>query len=417
MTALCGGGPSAAKAGVVENNIISAALIDGGLAAISPWLLIFAGMIDAFIFDTTAQCTTDPPAIPSSADLDPINIVGGVLNPNHQIWLDAVGNLLMRYFWFQFCECTSTTTPVFVNPTPPSTSVSPTGSTQSPCSDRTWQGIPIVNPFSTAANPQPVINDQVLPYNTFVTRTVGGLTYKCSVFTTPLPTQIIINQQYVSGGAGGFAANIDWVIFDASGTQIQNSGTNSIIQGSVTSNRTIVTIPSTAHDIYFEPVSVNQSTPDLQFSAEFQVICAGGTAGAPSAPCEADPMLLALLQQILTMVNAIYSGLPTPLNSYADATSHSGLTGSGTVTLVDNPIAIRVDITTDNAHLSQEAGNPTFLFDRGFIVPIVNSAPVRGDTRLVYDPQMYVLPALTEQIGYTLAPGITATIVELTAGP
>lgn len=162
----------------------------------------------------------------------------------------------------------------------------------------------------------------------------------------------------------------------------------------------------------------NVANSPAVLSGELKFFCSSQPQGSLNTSCcPPDPSLTALLQQLQSMVEAIYQAVGVPLHSYADGTAHTGLSGGGTVTLSEAAIAVRVNLTTDPASLGQAAGDPTFLYDRGFVVPIVNSAPIRNDVRLVYNPQMYLLPELTEQIGYYFHPGVVATVTELTAGP
>jgi hypothetical protein len=153
------------------------------------------------------------------------------------------------------------------------------------------------------------------------------------------------------------------------------------------------------------------------FDIDFQFFCGGG-ASAPITPCcPPDPALQSQLSQILNLLNSIYSGMAPPPRSYAESTVHAGLTGGGTIAIQPACVAVKVTITTDNPALPSRAGSPLYLFDRGFIVPIAAEGPIRGQTRLVYNPQLYVLPPLTDHVGYQFGTGVTGSITELLRGP
>lgn len=127
---------------------------------------------------------------------------------------------------------------------------------------------------------------------------------------------------------------------------------------------------------------------------------------------------LQVIYQTLTYLTQSLSANPVqPTVTLVDATRHSSLTGAGTLTLRAAAAAVRVEITTDVQAFGEAVGDPTYFYHRGFIVPIILGAPVRGLTQLTYNPQLYVLPPLTEQVGYTLSAGIVADIVELVPGP
>lgn len=102
MTVKCGGGTSAAKPGF-DQVVVGAGLITAGLGVIAPWLLPVGVLLDAFVYDVATECPTDPPPLPSGADLSLSNVIpGGVLNPNFSTWRTAVQNLLLNWAWEQY---------------------------------------------------------------------------------------------------------------------------------------------------------------------------------------------------------------------------------------------------------------------------------------------------------------------------
>lgn len=86
------------------------------------------------------------------------------------------------------------------------------------------------------------------------------------------------------------------------------------------------------------------------------------------------------------------------------------------MTLVDAAIAVRVELTTLPATLGVEGPSPDFVFDAGYVVPVVAGTPLR-EQRIVYSSQQFWLDNLVDQVGYKLHPGVVATITELTRGP
>jgi len=75
-----------------------------------------------------------------------------------------------------------------------------------------------------------------------------------------------------------------------------------------------------------------------------------------------------------------------------------------------------VTLTTIPARLGEAAGDPTRIFDAGYVTTITAEAP-QTTTRLTFGEQLILLPQLTEQIGYSLGAGVVATITEITRGP
>lgn len=125
-------------------------------------------------------------------------------------------------------------------------------------------------------------------------------------------------------------------------------------------------------------------------------------------------MIYQTLQYLLQLQS---SQQPGQIHSLGEFTVHSALTGDGVILLDTRSIGVKVTITTDVPALGSSDGDPVYLFDRGFIVPFNSEGPVREFTRFVYNPQVYLLPLLTTQVGYHFASGLIATITELTAGP
>lgn len=483
MTAICGGGTSAPKPGVVTNNFISAATITTGLLEITPYLAPFAGMIDAFVYNATNQCTGDPPAMPTSAQLNPLNIIGGVFNPNSGAWVTAANNLLLNWCWLLFCQCTSAPVPVLTYPGPPANVSVPspvTGLTyqQQKAADAALAAWALVESSGTTF--APYIGGQSLaltgvadyqqtgpfPTSFGLNLHVGaklGLTFIRTVlppFSTecwlklsniaPASTQILFyygnntlngsglylatngHVHFLSGGVQdidtGFVwPDLNWHMLDL--TSDSNTGPETIyFDGAVVWRNTITNpLAPSPNTVFFGgdsgvtanqqvtyamptlyPYSLSPALVRQEFGTALSSGAGGGTGGSAS---------LGSSDAIMQLLQLIYQSLPVSLSAYAESTVHNALTGHGTITLVNVCLAVRVDITADTTGFTTDIGSPNFLFDRGFIVPIALEGPIRTPTRLVYNPQLYPLPPLTEQIGYTLPPGVTIKITELIRGP
>jgi hypothetical protein len=91
------------------------------------------------------------------------------------------------------------------------------------------------------------------------------------------------------------------------------------------------------------------------------------------------------------------------------------VTGDGTLTLVASCAAVRVHVTTDLSTWPNHPGSPNYYLSMGFITSIAAGSPLKG-WRLVYGSQTFPIAAYADQIGYTLPPGITATVTELLPG-
>jgi|SRR5690348_2340297 len=417
MTALCGGGTSSAQPGFGIAVQVGTAQIAALLNNVpTPLAVALAGVIGLVNYELSTFCTTDPPAMPTLTASDYFDALGGN-GVAAQItavakFQAAIGNIL----WPSFCKCDSTSTPAPPSwPTPPSDlpTSNPTQlpiGTQQPCWDHSDN---FTAPLSSTFHD---FTSFLVPYSQTVTVTPPGgaettttaavipagvtqYTVKVSV-TSPPPPAPGVGFEVLQFNSAGAIAHRDTLWSGNSGSATE---TFSLVSGATSWEWLANTDPT--------------SGTAGAISAEVSFYCPGTSPTTPATPCcPPDPTLEGMLAQILAYVQALYSSVPPQLNSYATATVHSGLTGNGTVTLVDNALAVRVDITTDDGG-GFIPGDPTYLIDRGFIVPVINQGPIRSTVRLVYNPQVYILPALTEQVGYSLHVGVTASITELVAGP
>lgn len=376
-----------------------------------------AAAIGVVNFELSTFCTTDPPAMPTFTAQDYFNALGGggALAQIAAIdkFRDALGNLM----WPTLCKCDTVGTPAPPTLAPPPANLPtyqppqfPTAPSSSPCWDRSASVNYVVNGQDLWW--QPTLFPAAARFSSFWTGSQAPI-----ALPVPLPNSIRFSGSIDSNGsATGAQANINF--YSATGS-IGGGGVGPVVGVGATSS---ITVPVPATAVYAN-VGMFPNGPFASAGqtahGELQIFCAGSSATGISAPCcPPDPALQAELQALRSLVELIYDSLPAQLNSYADATVHAGLTGNGTVTLVGpRTLAIRVDITAEPTNLGVDFGHPDFLFDRGYVVPVVNAAPIRAESRLVYNPQMFILPALTEQIGYSLHPGVTISITELIRGP
>src|SRR6516164_10385449 len=124
MTALCGGGPSSPQSGVGGVLTLGATAIEIfvssvlGLPELAPIIApIIAGLAD---IELAAYCSTDPPSDPglTASDLeDALRIP-----PNGLATFTAQQKIVTWFesqYWYQICQCTSTTTPAASAPSNP----------------------------------------------------------------------------------------------------------------------------------------------------------------------------------------------------------------------------------------------------------------------------------------------------------
>lgn len=420
MTALCGGGASAAQPGY-------GTLVSVGIASIAatlnnvptPLAMAAAGYIGALGYELSTFCTTDPPAMPTITAGDWAALLTVSDPVAHLAAVSKFEDLFGNVFWPTFCECTSTTTPAPpALPSPPTglPTVNPTSLPTAPQSGHCWDKV-ANSTFSLIPSTYTDISSAFI--NTGTPKAVTAPSgYSGANVAYPTPNALNGGYTYSMKAAavGGYVTNASMIFWDSTGVMTSVTSLYATHDVLISHAESGVS-PGGYWAIYAAGGQTGVPTPTT-ITGELWFDCTGSPSGSVQTPCcPPDPSLQALLENLTALVTSIYQSLPTPLSSYASGTVHAGLSGNGTVTLATQALAVRVDITTDAPALGAAAGDPVYLYDRGYIVPVINSAPVRQLTRVAYNPQMFLLPALTEQVGYSFAPGVVATITELTAGP
>lgn len=417
MTVLCGGGTSSGRPGFGLAVQVTTAQIAATLNNIpTPQAVAAAGFIGAINYELSTFCNTDPPPMPTMGALDWLALFSPFPLPGHFEAIAKFQDLLANIYWPVFCKCDSTTTPAApALPAPPTNlpTFQPPQVPVAPSGGSCWHGVESAIPFTgvglTPIDWRPLLwADPLEPLAANNNRhfAVGSM------------SSLQVTQTYHNGaGSNPTTHFVQFTWAQPDGTVL---ATNTFAPAQVNGVPLVATdYPPTGAGLVTINISMGGGTPPWTgtMDLDVQMFCTGQGPSTPISPCcPPDPSLSAALENMQALLLSIYQSLPSPLTSYADATVHTGLSGNGTLTLVDSPLAVRVAITTD-VNKGDDVGSPTFRFDRGYIVPIVNSAPIRGETRLVYNPQMYILPSLTEQIGYSLTPGEVISITELVRGP
>lgn len=420
MTAICAsGGASAIKPGVAAAVVFDVGLITAGLALIDPLLIPVAALIDAFTYDALSQCTTDPPPMPSAADLNIVNAIGGVLNGNFGTWLTAVNDLLLNWAWQQYCQCSAGAAPVFVYPPPPTGSQSGSGSTSSPC----VVGAETYTPYNPSG-------DAYLDHNLY-----GIL---------PPGTQLIIETPYDGGPYGPLPASVVQLYSSTvTSGQIQvnisaAAGTGRIYftlycwsasygsglpfaqtlfltpSGGVASGTLNVTVPANTVYMYagIQCYDVPYYTSTAQISA---VWYCGGASSTSTTSCCVDPTTLNGLNNIYSLLLRVYSTLQVRAPTYVASTVHAGLTGGVNFTVPATTLALQIEFTSLPISYGEEVGFPNRYYGLGEITPATAYGP-EAAIRLTRTTQVVELPQATTSVDCWFPGGGVATVTELEAG-
>lgn len=414
-------GPAQPIPGSGQNVVMTSAAVESTLVllGLEPVAAVLAPILAGVTFDLTTLCGNDPPADPGLTGADVIAATNFLDPLNAQAAIQKVYQWFKHFYWYYACECVSGATPAVPTPSNPGNPVStntglPYASQASQCWDAQRQVSFAAGPGNT--DPPQNISDYVLPQTQRVTTTEPysgsdkhgyvmpqGITSVTLTMNAPTPITFSSVQCFID-------------FFDASGTNLGALHDLIKVHGDNTTVFTTTFTPPVGAYAWIAAAESADSAAQV-FTVEVSYLCTGGTSIFQQSCCPPDPTLSAQMTQVLQLVQAIYAGLPVTPTSYAESTVHSGLTGNGSVTLGAGVLAVRVDVTSDQPTLGVDQGSPLYLFDRGYIVPIAAEGPIRAEARLVYNPQLFPLPTLTERIGYSLHAGIVASITELKAGP
>lgn len=418
MTALCGGGASGPKAtspaasyliGNSLENVVQAAL---GVSEVWASLLVFAAA-QSIPWDTF--CTTDPPSMPTFTVSDIETITTQPWNIGDPAFGKLV-DLIEIGAWYYGCQCNTVVTPA-----PPAYPTFPNGAQQP---NNTTPPVPFTGAcLKTAATVELTLSAAADAdftqawFGATALHTVtpsGGFTVSDASTLPAGATSFDCSGSFVNPGSANTGA-LYFVWYDSTGTRL-NQTHISRASGSPFSF-TNLAIPAGSVYVVIEQDSAFGAPGTIcTFSMTLTFHCSAQP--SPITPCcPPDPSLLGQLQLIFNMVQGIYQALPAPLNSFAESTVHAGLSGNGTVPIGAQTIAVKVTITTDIPGAVIDAGSPSYYFNRGYIVPITLEAPIAATRKLVYNPQVFMLPKLTEQVGYSLPVGLVVSITELVPGP
>lgn len=402
MTVICGGGTSSFKPIFAPAVYVAPATL-GSLLNNVPvaWAVPLAAYLGAKTYDLATFCTIDPPADPGFTALDAIALLN-VYNPVAFGPAAAkLQQLIDRFAWYQFCKCDSVATPAA--PAPPAAPA----------------GLPVINPTSVVNLPiaspckqQANLSPHTLPVSNSVIsdHIILGLLNATSVRMTASTVTTV--------GPGRPCA-MNWEFDSASATLLNichPMGVNATFQQDVA-------IPAGTTQIYVSifddatcagGVGSGSGTTTVTFNT--QLFCDGQAPGQTTTPCcPPDAFTQATLDQVLQTVRLIQRQI-VPF-AYVTGNVHAGLTGTGSFA-IQGLLGVKVALTVDPASLSVSAGTPAQLFDRGFVT-LGTPDGYPSDYRLEHNPTIILPPRCSAftTLGYTLHPGVTATITELLREP
>lgn len=418
MTAICGGGTSGPKAGVVETVIFTSASIasilnnKGGA-----WATLVAPMLGVIAYQAEQKCLTDPPADPGMTGADYQALLNVTDWAAFSTALGKLATLAEIAIWYEVCECKTITTPAA--PTAPFEQpedvgvASPVGA--GPCYQ--WSG------------------DLVTTYDDFGTSSSSPNNYTIVPF--PKPTTHLWTPSFVPGGVTVVPRQTAWnsvkwkaeVLTPYAGQDVRVRTTISGVTGLNSDGR--FTIGGSGSDLHLPGSgggpSVIEGTNDWSFSGWSYLIMylvhhnvnspvtvrwtinafCGAPSGYSTTPCSPDPATLALLQQIYQLLT-IVQRQHVPF-AVVPGLEYLNLSGNGEITFSDPIVRAKVTLTTLPAHYGMAEGSPDAVFDVGRIA--LGTAEGYGASRVIAStPFVVEVPSDVTRIGYSLGPGVVARI-------
>jgi hypothetical protein len=406
---ICASGASQAKAGLADTVVISATVIAASLTPELLWLDPYiAGTATLLNIHLPTFCTIDPPADPglSGTDMVAIALLGNA-NPDPGP-MQRMGQLILRGLWNVFCECTSGGPPTVSVPT-----AAPAGS-------------PAINPPSVTT--QPTVGNCFAISLTGI-QNVDGVEhyYTTGTDTTtdnylPLPQGAAfatISAQASTPGATPYDRQFNFQFKNLAGAII--GGSPSVDVGPVGNPATApqtqsatAAVPAGALTFHVESIVQGAGTKTGTFAVQASISC-GGAAGQPiQACCPPDAVATGLLNSILQMVTLVQRQI-APF-AYVTGASHAGLSGNGTIA-VSGLLGIKVDVTTAPGRLGETLGDPTTIWDAGWVN--IGTPDGFGPRQFISSNPMVILPVsgAATSIGYSIPPDVTITITELAREP
>jgi hypothetical protein len=418
LTALCGGGDSEPRPNVNTLIYLSVqAIVAFVTARLGGWAAVFAAFIPPISLDAAEFCSVDPPALPSMSAGDWLAILAPI-HPDKATATAKFQDMVLHYAWYEFCQCSATTTPAFPSPLPEPTDLptSPVGSLPSgPCG--AFEG--------SGSEPAASCRVGLIGQQGFVG---GGGCPATTLTTRPIPTGALSWRLTVDLGGNfdpGETAPVRIIWLDASAASVGSFFTPFPNNGPSVSTGGV---PGTATQFFVDIGGSTGTNYSVAVRLEFFCATSGST---QTACCPPDQIATGMLQQILQAVLDVQSNVDLLGDSvdllqrqvapfaFIDGPTESGLTGEGEITLTTTVVGIRITVIDSlEGTVGVHAGHPETLFGLGWFRwgngSMWRSREFIDADEIVSTP--YVASAMTK-IGYSLAPGAEIDITELWREP
>lgn len=460
MTAICPGGANGIpKPGVVDHMIFADGLL--GLVDLAPgmqWLIPFIAGLGVLTYETPAVCLAGPVGFPTFTGPELVAVALADPGPLGFSGRQKVLDTLQTIFWYAFCDCSGATTPSL--PTVPSDpgNVQVSGSSSNQvCVPMLAADCKVLNLWNGTTNVAPPagwdapgfddsawavgtvatsLNSAASYYTSGVGVNVTGVVALPSIacvgeLVAPFPTPTSGKEQFLVRWRFNLPPfdrnNIVWHnVFEAQAGFGWNTGTCNITGPGAFTCLNTVAIETVLRGLKTGP-NILAIWVDSGNTANAVAWGTNGSIGValsqngqngpfvnPVGCCPPDAASIALWNAILQQITLVQRQI-SPF-AYIASTAHTGLTGNGQFT-VQGILGLAVTLTTTPGRLGQVSGDPTSIFEAGWI----NVGTVDG-----WGPREFIssspfllrpIPGDITRVGYSIPADVVVTITELVREP
>jgi hypothetical protein len=427
MTALCGGGTSAPKSNTAVDVILTATQLASFLTGkVALWAAIASGALGVLTFETGVFCSSDPPAQPTIT-ADEYKALLELGPPElFQSALAKLRDLVLIAMWYELCACTSVATPQ-----PPANLYTPPAGvgvqdyTTTPCANPTLR----VNFPQNAFNYDDTSNitRQLFPNLQFTRSAFVNVQYP-DTDVAVLPSNWVsahADANFISGTATGpDTYSVELLSYGA------DKHAGAVLLDVATQNsRPVDRAPDTGDFVFnhsttsyfgvFRRAGLTVSAPGV---VDYSLTLNCGSPSAAAISCGTDPILQALLNQILELCQrtredvTLIQRYALPF-AYVRGPSISGLTGTGSMAL-GRSVGLLIDVLGFPPANKQMLGEPPYIFDLGWVSALTPDGLV-DEIRLTREHTTWLSKLIpsAELVGWGLRDGVQIRITELHAEP
>jgi hypothetical protein len=387
VTVACGGGASSPKSTAPAIVAYTSGLIAEALQLVeSPWLIPVIPLLTLPSINLSSFCASDPPSQPtftlSEANaLLQFNI--GTTDWNSGV--TKIQNLIENASWYLFCQCTGATTPSApIAPSSPSGLAVPT--------------------YATSPGVQPCDSFIFTATSSFG----GSITVGSHVLGGIVPKSFLYTCKNVPHDGTG--ANANYSFKQQNGTTVLRTD----VVATTPNSTNVLQVPAASgvNNIIFLFDATSGTGGTLVTGTKIDSFCTDTGLPTGTTTCPPDPTILALLEQVLSLVTIIQrQSVPF---AYIPGTVHGPLSGSGEITFSDIVLGLKIVVSNIDSTVGIDTGDPDRLFDVGF-VSVGDADGFWCNQRVVTQNQLYFpkFAGSATRLGWTLTSNAQLTITEL----